>query len=84
MTGPRLSQIETLWADVRQNPPEDGPEMSVARVRLTERCRHLILQYLMACHRDRDAAQQVSLQFLRVDFSVVSAEKAVFATTLRL
>jgi len=87
MADPRLSQIETLWSVVRQAHDDESEETSAARAQLIERYSDAIQRYLMACLRDRDAAEEVfqefSLRFVRGDFRYVSADKGRFRSYIK-
>ena len=87
MADPRLSQIETLWSVVRQAHSDESDDTSAARAQLIERYSDAIQRYLMACLRDREAADEVfqefALRFVRGDFSNVSADKGRFRSYIK-
>jgi len=87
LADPRLSQIETLWSVVRQAHSDESEETSAARARLIEQYSDAIQRYLMACLRDREAADEVfqefALRFVRGDFANVSADKGRFRSYIK-
>lgn len=68
----RLSQLTTVWAELRQAHAGPDDQMAFTRRRLLESYRRAVYRYLLGGTRDPEAAeelcQEFALRFLRGDF----------------